>query len=133
VNHPSFVRRRQALGHGRPYFGCSLPTDAAHRDAATQRLTTKQFGDGVGNSLIGAEVVDGEDVWMIQLGDSLCFALETCETIGVLSQSLMEHLDCHVPVEPLVVGAVDHPHPAGTDLFDDAVVAECGADQSITP
>jgi len=78
---------------------------------------------------VRAELVNGKDVRVVELGDRLRLSLETCETVGVLSHRFMEHLDRHIPIEPLIVGAVDHAHSALADLLDDAVVAEGGADE----
>ena len=41
----------------------------------------------------------------------------------------MKNLDRHVPVEPLVVSAVDHSHPTFADFLDDSVVAETATDE----
>jgi hypothetical protein len=79
--------------------------------------------------LISAEVVDGEDVRMVQLGNGLGFSFEAGQTINILSHSLMQHLDCHIPIQPLVVRPVDLAHPALADLLDDAIVPEGATDE----
>jgi len=78
---------------------------------------------------MNAELVNGKDVRVVELRHRLGFALESSETIGILCDILMQHLDRHVAIETLVVRPVHHPHPTGADLLDDAVVAEGGADE----
>ena len=46
-------------------------------------LTLQQFGDRVGDALFGPEIMDGENVRVVQFGDSLRLALETGETIRI--------------------------------------------------
>ena len=75
--------------------------------------------------LLDAEVVDGEDVRVVELGHRLGLALEAGEPLRVLRHLLGQHLDGHIPLEPLVLSPVHHAHSAGADLLDDAVVAEC--------
>ena len=102
-------------------------------ETLAQRLARQQLGDRVGDAVVGTEIVDGEDVRVIELGDGLGLALETREPIGVGGHRLRQHLDRHIAIEPLVVRAVDHAHPALADLLDDAVVAEGGADHFVPP
>jgi len=128
VNDSLAVCGGEAIGDSRSDLHHFLPRHARCAEGLPEVLTIQQLSDSVGYSFIGAEIMDGKDVWMIQLGNSLCLSLETCETIGILSHSLMKHLNRNVPIQPLVVGAVHHPHPAGADLLDDAVVAEGATD-----
>ena len=58
---------------------------------------------------------------MVEFGDGLGLAFEAADPVGVLSHLLRQHLYSHIPIQPLVVRPVHHPHPAGADLLDDAV------------
>ena len=52
--------------------------------------------------------------------------------VGLLKLAEMrQDLNGYVAAEVLVVGAVDDTHPPGTDLFDDAIVAECTANERV--
>jgi len=54
----------------------------------------------------------------------LRLALEPGQAVDILRDILMQHLDRHIAIQPLIVRAVNLPHPALTDLLDDAVVTE---------
>ncbi len=66
---------------------------------------------------------------MREFRDRFGLAFETGKPIGVLRHRLGQHLDRHIAIELLVVGAVDLPHPALADFFDDAIVAERATDE----
>ena len=89
----------------------------------------QQLGDGIGDTAFNSKVMDGEDVWVVELGDRLCLSLEPGEAVRILCHRFVDDLNRDVAVEPLIMGAVHLAHPAGADLVDDAVVAEGATDE----
>jgi hypothetical protein len=68
--------------------------------------------------------VDGDDVWVIELCRSLCFASETQPQVFLLSEMLRHKLQGDAAIEPGILSQVDFSHPAGADLFNDTVMAD---------
>ena len=60
---------------------------------------------------------------------SFCLALESFEPILDASDLLRQHLDRHVPIEPLVMRPVHLTHPTSADLLDYAIVTEGATDE----
>ncbi len=61
---------------------------------------------------------------MVELGDCLRLALESRNALRILRHRRWQHLDRHVPIQPLIARSVNLAHPSLADLVDDAVVAE---------
>jgi len=76
-------------------------------------------------ALLQAE--DRGDVRVMQLGQELCLALETRQTLPVFDERRGEHLDRHVTLQLGVGRAVDLPHPALAQRGGDLVGAETNA------
>jgi len=129
VDDALVVCRGQAIGDGARVLDRFARGEPPSFDHLPKRLAIEQLHDGVGDSFLGAEIVDREDIWMVEFRYSFCLALETSEAVGVGSHLLQQYLDRHITVEPLVACAVDHPHPARADLLDDAVVAKRATDE----
>ena len=67
------------------------------------------------------EAVDRADVWMIQRGQHLGFALEACETFGVVSNRRGQQLQRDVAPEPGIACAIDLAHAPSAEQRDDLV------------
>ena len=52
-------------------------------DRLAQRLSFEQLHHGVGDAVVAAEVVNGEDIGMGQRRDCMCLALEARQAIGI--------------------------------------------------
>ncbi len=68
--------------------------------------------------------VDASDVGMVERGQQLGFALETCQPFRVLCKGFRKNLDGDVTSQARVAGAVDLAHAAGSEGADDLVHAE---------
>ena len=68
-----------------------------------------------------SRVVHRNDVRVVELRGGLRLAQEVLERVLALSHLLGEHLERDVPVEDGVAGEVDDPHPAPSELAQDAV------------
>ena len=64
------------------------------------------------------------DVWMVQRGEKLRFALETRDALRVVDESVGQDLDRDVTTELRVARAVDLAHAARTERADDFIRAE---------
>ena len=71
--------------------------------------------------------VNSRDVRMVQTGQNFGFAFKPGEPIRIVREGLGQDLQCHVPVELGVSGAIHLPHAAFADLGGDTVWAEGGA------
>ena len=76
VDDPRPVRRRQAVGDGCADLRRLAPAERTTLEPLAQGLALEQLGDRVGDAILGAEIVDGEDVRMVEPGDRLGLALE---------------------------------------------------------
>src|SRR6266566_3718519 len=79
------------------------------------------------------DVVDGADVGMIQGGRSLCFSLESGESMRITGYILRQKLERDETVETSVLRFVNHSHPAAAELLDDAVMRDGLADHAEKP
>ncbi len=73
------------------------------------------------SSILMAGVVERADVWMIQAGDGLCFAVEALAQIGAVGKVGGENLDGDDAIEACVPGAIHLSHSARTDGGEDFV------------
>jgi hypothetical protein len=73
--------------------------------------------------------VERRDVLVAEGGQQLGFPFKPGQPALVSSHFLRKHLDGDIPIQPLVAGPVDHPHPTRTDFLDDAVVAKRATDE----
>ena len=82
-----------------------------------------------------ADAEDRHDVGVVQLGGSLCFALEALQLLGVVQGLARQHLDRDPPPQGLLLRLVDDAHATATDLPQQDVVAqplvEAGAQQAL--
>ena len=58
---------------------------------------------------------------MVELREELRLPLESGEPLAILDERGGQHLDRHVPMELLVSGAIDLPHPPGAQGADDRI------------
>jgi hypothetical protein len=65
-------------------------------------------------SVLLAYVVNRTNIWMIQCGCGLCFALKTGECLRVAGNFLRQKLERDGAMQPRVLCLVDHTHPATT-------------------
>jgi hypothetical protein len=66
--------------------------------------------------------MNGADVWVVQCGRGLCFALKTCQCLQISRNGVRQELQRHVAVQPRILGLIDHTHPAPAQFLQDTVV-----------
>ena len=76
--------------------------------------------------VVGADVVDRNDVRVIQRGGGAGFLLEAGAALGIGGE-LAEHLDHDLAAEPAIVRCVDLAHASGADRREDLVGTEAGS------
>jgi hypothetical protein len=107
------VRGRKAFGDLRSGFDhLSKGQRAAAQDLA-ERLTLDQFHDHV----VGADVVDGDDIGMIQGRGCLGFSFKS-------SFALLHHLQRDIPSEAGIAGTIDFSHATRANYTDDLIGAQ---------
>jgi hypothetical protein len=101
-----------------------LDWERSLREAGAQRLPLDQLHGDVGLALGFADLVDRADVRMVQLRGEARF-LDQAGSSGLVGQGLGgQDLQCDIPVELLVMGAIDHAHATGAKLLENPVMAE---------
>ena len=128
VHNPGGMGRGQRLGH---------LADERHqrrqgetlRSERPQRLPLDQLHDEEGLALVLVHVVHGTDVGVVQGGGGTGFALEPLQALRVLGILLGQELEGHAAAEPGVLGLVDDPHAAASQLLQRAVVGDGLADR----
>src|ERR1700693_5151243 len=79
-------------------------------------------------AVLFANVVNRADVGMVECRCSLGFPLEAAEGLRIAGHFVGQEFQPHKTMQASVLGLVNHPHPAATELFDNAVVRNCLVD-----
>jgi hypothetical protein len=96
----------------------------ARADQVAQVPALEQLHRHVGEPVLLAEVVDGDDVRVVEPRRRLRLVPEALPEVGVGGERGRDRLDRHVPVEQRVVGPVHLAHRTLADLLDDTVLAD---------
>ncbi|OQA36501.1 MAG: hypothetical protein BWY56_01393 [Acidobacteria bacterium ADurb.Bin340] len=79
----------------------------------------QQFRYQVGLSLVGAQIVDGQDVGVVQGAGGLGFLLEAFQPFRIYCEGGQKHLEGHPPAQARIQGSVDSTHaPASQAILD---------------
>ena len=65
-----------------------------------------------GETVMDADIMNGENIRMIQGACGLCLLLKSQQSISVLGESRRQHFDCHVAIQLFIARAVHLTHPA---------------------
>ena len=104
-------QRKQELDFKRP-----------HADLVLERRAFQIFHGDKGFSILLADIVNRADVWMVQGGSSLRFALETAQRERITRDFIGKKFESNEAVQPSIFGLINHPHAAAAKFLDDAVV-----------
>jgi hypothetical protein len=127
VNDALPVRRFQRLGdllRDRQRF-CERHGPA--RDALRQVLPLNELHHEGAHPAGFFEAVNVRDIGMVQRRESLRFACEARQPIGIGGEGVGQHLQCDVAIEPGVARAEHLAHAAFAKLGDDIVDPQTGA------
>ena len=95
-------------------------------EAGPQGVAFEQLRDDVGCTVVGADVVDGEDVRVVQGAGGAGLLLEAAELLAI-GDPLEENLDRDLALQAGVTGAVDLTHRPRAEQPHDLVRAESRA------
>ena len=93
-------------------------------DDVLEVLPLEELHGHVGEAVLFAEVEDGDDVRVVELGRRLGFPQEAAAEVGIGGEGGGDRLDGDEPVEERVLGLVDLAHRPLADLPDHAVLAD---------
>src|ERR1700693_6613367 len=79
-------------------------------------------------AVLFANVVNRADVGMVECRCSLGFTLKAAERLRIAGHFVGQEFQTHKTMQASVLGLVNHPPPADTELFDNAVVRNCLVD-----
>ncbi len=111
--------RRQHLLEDRECLDRVQPTLVGQHVA--QRPAAYVLHHQVRQSVVGALVVDGDDVGMGKPGDRLGFPAEPLDEARIVGLAGMDDLHRHGALQALVRGGVDGRHPAARNATPDPV------------
>ncbi len=97
-------------------------------DAVLQRHAVQKLHGDERLPVLLTNVVNRADVWVIQCGCSLGFALKAGECLRITGNFLGQELQRDKTTEPGVFRLVDHAHTAAAQLLNDAVVRDRSPD-----
>ena len=80
--------------------------------------------------VLGVEVVDGDDIGVVELGERQRLAAEALPRHLVGQRAGRQQLERDVALQALVMGGVDDAHAARADLLEHAIMAQRLADQA---
>ena len=92
--------------------------------AVLQRRAFQKLHGNKRFPILFADVIDSADVGMIQGRCGLCFSLKPDKAMRIPGNILRQKLERDETVETRVLRLVNDPHPATTELLDDAVVGD---------
>ena len=114
-----FERLTNLLGDGQRFF----QGQRTHDHPLGNRWSFDQFHHQPG--LVGIhESVNGRNVWMVERGEDLGFALKPLDFLGIPCDVSWEDFDSYRPTQLAVPGAIDLTHPTNTELRDDFVSSQ---------
>ncbi|MCY1013979.1 hypothetical protein OV079_52340 [Nannocystis pusilla] len=119
------VHETRAMGRLEPAAGADerrhdrAPRPVLLRPRVEGRAAHELHGDEH-LAVVLADLVDRDDVGVLQAGHRLGLAHQSAARQRQVAHRLAEqHLDRDLAIEEVVVGRVDHPHPAATDEAQD--------------
>jgi len=78
-----------------------------------------------------ADVVDGNNVWMVQRGCRSCFAKQAGACVRSCGSSPGKYFDCYFSMKIKISGLIDNTHPSATQLAVEPVpFAEDGSNSN---
>src|SRR5215469_2224957 len=103
-----------------------LPTDQMF-----ERLPIQKLHGNERLAFVPANLVNGANMWMIERGCRLRFALESFKRLVIFGQILWQEFQSDKAMKECVLRLIDHTHPTATELFDDAVMGNRLANQGL--
>src|SRR6476646_7864295 len=124
MDDPGFVGGRKRVGDLDGDVQQTANVERASLDDSAQGLAVHQLGDDVRNTVIRAEIVDGNDVWMVQAAGGFSLLNEAALPRRIGFPSLRNSLDGYSAVQPRIAGRVDVAHGSLAQGLDNFVGAD---------
>ena len=124
MNYSLFVGSGQAFGQLR-----SQSDDLPFRQRSACQFLAEGYPcdvlhDEKVHTLLRVEVMNRSDVGMVEPGESDGLFVEALAGNFVREGPRGEHLNGDLAVEVFILGTINITHPAGTDLFGDAIMTQ---------
>ena len=100
----------------------------APADQVGERPAVEELHRDERPALVLADLVNRADVRVIQRGSGSRLAREAIERSARERQDIGQELERDVAAKLRVGGAIDHAHPAASELFEDLIVRDAFAD-----
>jgi hypothetical protein len=120
------VGGREAVGDLRRDVDCACHGEPFVMEELPKRPAVEQLRHHERHRVVGADVVDGEDVRMVERSDRARLLLEPPQALGIARNVGRQHLDGHIATETQIARAVDLAHPASAERRENLVRAEPG-------
>jgi hypothetical protein len=95
--------------------------------STAKRLAPQQLGHDVRPAIVSADVVDGENVWMIERRSGTRFPFEAALAIAIEAECGWQDFDGDLSAQARIARAIDLAHAAGPDEADDFVRTQASA------
>ncbi len=92
-----------------------------------QRGALQKFRDQIGRALVGADIVDGQNVGMVECAGGASFLFEAAKAVEVAGEGSGQDLDGNVTSQARILGPIHLAHAACPKRRDDLVRAEFAA------
>ena len=127
VRDPFLVRRREAVRDGERQLNRFANRDRGRIHPFPKGLAFEQLRHDERRTGIGADVVHGEDVRVVQRRSRARFLFEPMQAIDVCRECGGQYLDRYVTAQPRIPCAVHLAHAACADCAHDLVRPEASA------
>jgi hypothetical protein len=124
MDDSSGVCGREAAAYLQAVLDGLARRDGTVGEPRAERVSIQQLEDDVRDSVLRADVVDGEDVGMVEGRDGPGFLLESAEAVGVALARRGHDLESDIPSETGITRAVDLAHAPRAQGRADLILAE---------
>lgn len=124
MDNAAFMGLGEAIGNLHSDGDDLADRRSAEGKELTQGLSFDEFEDQEIYAAVMADVVQGADIGMRELGDSTSFVLEAMAKMGILGKMFRQNFDRDEAVEAAVSSAVNFAHAAGAEWRKNFVRAE---------
>src|SRR5882724_8823854 len=94
------------------------------RDDVFESLAFQEFHRNEGMPFGFVNFINGADVGMVEGRGGPCLALKSLQDLMVADKVGWEELQCYIPTQPEILGAIYHSHAPAAQMFLDAVVGD---------
>src|SRR5437016_11390551 len=127
MHHTAAMRFIQCVRDLRTHVEHLLQPQRPLLQTLRQRFTFETLHYQIVDSVLMTDVVQHADMWMIQVRDGFCFALEPLLVHRIRRKLRRQNLDGDTTLQPRITRAVHLAHAARTQWREDFVGPEFGA------